>query len=712
MAFPPIPGLSVANSPTIPTWSTFHAPTTGGPLTSPDWTTGDLVTATRLDEMGARDDLTSRYGGGGTGVIPGPAGTGLNLSAGAGLSLNIAAGHALMNGVVAYAGAAVTLTDNIARVYLWLSQAGAIVQVNNSLTPPAGAHVFLGSAVTSAGAITSVDFSGVVYAVGGAFHRYTTDAVVPVDNPGRTLNFYQHGAADTWYWNGAVYEHVSSGSSGIVAVADGGTGAGTAAEAIVNLGAAPLSMLTFSPANGTNTLTAVQSNASAILLTGGGGASAAFTLALTVAGSPTVRAGHTWEIMNSTLYGVTIQRVSGANTYLGNGQRGIFTYDGSEVRIVGRDHARYGSTAQSGNWSPTRAEIEADLFSFSAVAGVRTLNYPVTAGWEGRLKAIMTDESTYPAIIQATGEGEAERISKLMPGEVQIFVDDGAGSQRRGVSRPYTRKLVKNFATDANITLSASEALAFLIEMTDTTPNLTADRDVIWDTQQTVDEKFWVVRNRTARAVRFKTAGGGGPTISAGKAAMITCNGTDMVQLTDSADTVAALFGEGLSAAQTASTTVGGTATETTLTGTSLGTRVIPANWFTVGRTVRVTARGHLSTDAATPATLNLRLKFGSTSIVATGDQTPAAGLASRYWEVSVLLTCRTTGATGTVFGQGHFIHAPSAAGDAVIWDMEATAATTIDTTAAQTVDLTADWGGTDVDDTITATHLLVELLG
>lgn len=215
MAFPPTPTLAQAACPTIPTWSAFYD-LSSGPLVSPTFSQGETSNLrSKLNEGHARIDANARYGGGGWGVIPGPAGTGCNLSAGSGLSLNIAAGEVFIDGNRTVNAHAVTLTDNISRIYLWCSQAGAITQVNNSLTPPAGAQVFCGSAVTSGGAITSVDFSGVVYLVGGGagIHRFTTDTTTPGDTPPSTMTFQHHGTGISWIWTGATYKPFSAASS-------------------------------------------------------------------------------------------------------------------------------------------------------------------------------------------------------------------------------------------------------------------------------------------------------------------------------------------------------------------------------------------------------------------------------------------------------------------------------------------------------------------
>ncbi len=165
---------------------------------------------------------------------------------------------------------------------------------------------------------------------------------------------------------------------------------------------------------------------------------------------------------------------------------------------------------------------------------------------------------------------------------------------------------------------------------------------------------------------------------------------------------------------KTADTTVGGTTTETDLTGTGVGTVTLPINFLTAGKTVRVRAKGHFSTDAISPATLNIRLRLGGvagTVIVATGDKTPAAACTSEFWEVDIDLTCRTIGATGTVMAAGNFYHGDDSTNILYEWEMVNTAAVTVDTTAALAVSLSADWGGTDADDTLTCTLLTLESL-
>ena len=163
----------------------------------------------------------------------------------------------------------------------------------------------------------------------------------------------------------------------------------------------------------------------------------------------------------------------------------------------------------------------------------------------------------------------------------------------------------------------------------------------------------------------------------------------------------------------TADATVGNTLTEGTLLGTGVGTKTLPANFFVAGKTIRLTASGYFSTDLI-PNTLNIRFKLGSTTIVSTGAFTPSGSLSNQFWRVELFLTCRTTGATGTVIAQGVFqdIDTGITAG-LNAYPMLDTTTNTIDTTASQIVDLSADWDGigAQAGDTITATNSVLEII-
>lgn len=142
---------------------------------------------------------------------------GLDLTVSSGLTLAIAAGQAVLDSVrQLLAPTTFVCTDNIARIYLWWSQAGVFSAVHNSLTPPAGIQTFAGSIVTSGGAITAIDGSGVMYFRGGMLTRQTADTGCPSDTPPAGLCFVNHCPGGAFLWTGTGYQNLTN--SGIAAL--------------------------------------------------------------------------------------------------------------------------------------------------------------------------------------------------------------------------------------------------------------------------------------------------------------------------------------------------------------------------------------------------------------------------------------------------------------------------------------------------------------
>lgn len=178
-------------------------------------------------------------------------------------------------------------------------------------------------------------------------------------------------------------------------------------------------------------------------------------------------------------------------------------------------------------------------------------------------------------------------------------------------------------------------------------------------------------------------------------------------------DRLAFQFNLGSKFSMSASATVANTTDETTLIGAGSGSITIPANTLLIGMVIRVSVAGVYSAIAV-PGTLQFRVRMGGiggTVVLDSGAQTPTANAANRLFEISGMIQVRTIGGSGTVFSQGKAIVA-SAAGTAVIWDMETTAAVTIDTTVANDLQVSADWQTADPGNTITATNAFFEILG
>lgn len=169
---------------------------------------------------------------------------------------------------------------------------------------------------------------------------------------------------------------------------------------------------------------------------------------------------------------------------------------------------------------------------------------------------------------------------------------------------------------------------------------------------------------------------------------------------------------------QIAVVTVANTATETTLIGTGIGYNgggsadlTLPVNFIAQGDVYRITARGIYGTKAATPGTLTIKIKFGTTVIVSTGMPTPTANATNEFWQLEADITCYTTGAGGTVMGNGAFSFTDGATANMNVFKMTNTSTVAIDTTATQAIGITAKWGTADTANTISLQTLVVEKL-
>lgn len=144
--------------------------------------------------------------------------------------------------------------------------------------------------------------------------------------------------------------------------------------------------------------------------------------------------------------------------------------------------------------------------------------------------------------------------------------------------------------------------------------------------------------------------------------------------------------------------TVTNTTGETTLlTGSSKGTFTIPANFLVNGMTLQIHLSGKFTTPAG-PGVHTLSIKLGST-VIATNLSTFNASLVNEAWHLDATITCRLTGASGSVKCQGSF-HSPTAAGGAIggyrhIKMGTTYDAVTVDTTASQAIDVTIAPGAT-----------------
>jgi hypothetical protein len=158
---------------------------------------------------------------------------------------------------------------------------------------------------------------------------------------------------------------------------------------------------------------------------------------------------------------------------------------------------------------------------------------------------------------------------------------------------------------------------------------------------------------------------------------------------------------------QTNTATVSNTVAETTILGTGIGTLILPANFLNVGKVIELDLAGYMNTSG-TP-NLRVRVYLGSTVIYDSGNittnATTNAGFQSKY-----VITCRTVGASGTVFTQGVLSYATSSTTAHHI-DGGQTSAVTVNTTVSNTLNVTVEWGTASSSNNINTTNAAIKII-
>lgn len=158
----------------------------------------------------------------------------------------------------------------------------------------------------------------------------------------------------------------------------------------------------------------------------------------------------------------------------------------------------------------------------------------------------------------------------------------------------------------------------------------------------------------------------------------------------------------------TGTATVANTTTETTLLGTVNGTKTLPTNFFTAGKKATIRVTGTIA-NTGTP-TINIKLKFGSTTIAETTATSTVTITGTRRFVAEFEVTCRTAGATGTLQAGGEFRYFDGSSGEKALEAAE-NLVSSFNTTTTHVVDVTATWGTADAANTISGTQatLIIE---
>jgi hypothetical protein len=156
---------------------------------------------------------------------------------------------------------------------------------------------------------------------------------------------------------------------------------------------------------------------------------------------------------------------------------------------------------------------------------------------------------------------------------------------------------------------------------------------------------------------------------------------------------------------------VDGTALTASTTATSIlpaaARYTLPANYFSIGKAMRIKAWGRMSNIVTTPGTLTLDIRMGPTSniIVFTGGAISLNAVAqtNESWMAEIALTCRAigSGSNANLMGEGIFYSrcvvgcaavTVGTAGLTLMPDTAPAVGTGFDSTVSMTVDMFATW--------------------
>ena len=141
-------------------------------------------------------------------------------------------------------------------------------------------------------------------------------------------------------------------------------------------------------------------------------------------------------------------------------------------------------------------------------------------------------------------------------------------------------------------------------------------------------------------------------------------------------------------------------------TGNAGDTKTIPADTAGVGDCYFIRLNGYISCAGTPSATL--RIKLGSTNLVVSGPVNLPSGLSNAFVETVFHLTIRSTGAVGTVIGQGHTKLIVGALDTTYNRQLTMTAPATIDFTVDNEIDITYEWGTADPANILTITNAMI----
>lgn len=149
---------------------------------------------------------------------------------------------------------------------------------------------------------------------------------------------------------------------------------------------------------------------------------------------------------------------------------------------------------------------------------------------------------------------------------------------------------------------------------------------------------------------------------------------------------------------QTTDVTVANTTTITSLVGTGEGITTLPAGFLTVGRALRITARGLITTTGA--PTLRIRLSVAGVTVSST--LLTLLTVSGVSWALQADIVCRSA---STVYAHGQFTY------DVNPQVLLTGGAVSVTLSSPAAVFASVQWGTANVLNTLTCSHFMIEAL-
>lgn len=149
----------------------------------------------------------------------------------------------------------------------------------------------------------------------------------------------------------------------------------------------------------------------------------------------------------------------------------------------------------------------------------------------------------------------------------------------------------------------------------------------------------------------------------------------------------------------------------------------LPANYFAVGKVLKITAMGRISNVVTTPGTLLFQVLFGATAVYNNGAAAMNLNVVAKTdvaWWLELIGTCRAIGATANVMWHGQWtsesvVGAPAnsagGAGSLFIPASAPAVGSNFDSTVAQVVDLQAKFSVATATTALTCHQYKIESL-